>query len=292
MAKVKHEEHENHERWLVSYADFMTLMFAFFVVLWSQSKIDRIKLVAVIDGLQTKFLGAPLDWVGEGTPEQKGEEEASGRPSSPLEEAVLAFASAADPNVAAVRTRLHGTFSNNVIQLGLIDNTLVVVLPEHVMFEPGSAVVHESFRGRLAQLAAAVKDEPVILDVIGHADGVPISGPPFGDNWGLASARAVAVVRVLSSLGADKEHVSAVAEVVQPASAIRRSVTLHIRSLKGSSTSCALDRALDQDPERGPDGTPVLPKSCVEVTEENMANRLVQESEGPLPPIGDSSPLP
>ena len=284
MAKPKPEEHENHERWLVSYADFMTLMFAFFVVLWSQSKVDRVKLAAVIDGLQTEFHGAPLDWVGEATPKQKGEEEdASDPPASPLEEAIKTFVAASDPQINAVRTRLQGTFSNNVIQLGLVDNTLVVVLPEQVMFEPGSAVVHESFRARLAQLAAAVEGEPVILDVVGHADGVPISGPPFEDNWGLASARAISVVRVLSSQGIDKEHVSAVAEVVPPASGIRRSVTLRIRSLAGNSTACALDSALESEED------PAVRKRCIDQAREASKRRFPG---GPVPPNGDTQPLP
>ncbi|GDX78749.1 flagellar basal body stator protein MotB [Deltaproteobacteria bacterium] len=245
MRKKKHEDHENHERWLVSYADFMTLLFAFFVVLWSQSKTDKHKLDAVIDGMQAAFNGGALSWIGDATPLQQGDaENASGLPSTPLEDAPISFNSSTNPTLQAVRTRLQGSLSDNVVQIGLVDNTLTLVLPEQVLFESGSATIHPSAFPSLTALAEAVEGEPVIVDVVGHADGTPISAAPFGDNWGLASARSVATVRFLSSRGVDLEHLSSAAELVHAENPERRSVTLRIRTTDGASSAGVLDKVL------------------------------------------------
>ncbi len=243
--KKKHEDHENHERWLVSYADFMTLLFAFFVVLWSQSTTDQHKLDAVVDGMQAAFNGGALSWIGDATPLQQGDEEhSSGLPATPLEDSPISFNSATNPTLHAVRTRLRGSLSDNVVQIGLVENTLTLVLPEQLLFESGSATIHPSAFPSLTALADAVEGEPVIVDVIGHADGTPISAAPYGDNWGLASARAVATVRFLSSRGVDLEHLSAAAELVHAENPERRSVTLRIRSVERASSAAVLDKVL------------------------------------------------
>ena len=243
MGKKKHEDHENHERWLVSYADFMTLMFAFFVVLWSQTKTDQVKMDALQNGLQAAFEGTPMAAVGAKNPLQLGDEETSdGYASRSPEAEILSFNAASNPRLEAVRARLQGSFSDNVVQLGLIDNTLLVALNETVLFESGSASIHPTAYYSLGELAEALMDEAVILDVVGHADGTPTSGGPFGDNLGLAMARAVATVRFLTARGVAAQQLTAAAELVHEENPQRRSVTLKIRGLEGATSSAILDK--------------------------------------------------
>jgi chemotaxis protein MotB len=233
MGKKKHEEHENHERWLVSYADLMTLLFAFFVVLWSSSKSDRMKMEAVIDGMQAAFLGGPLPALGD---VGKGQ-----APDTPLQPP-LTVASARNPTMESLRTRLMGSLSDNVVQVGLIDNTLTVVVREQVLFSSGSADIHPSAYGTLTTLADAVRDEPVTLQVIGHADGAAISGPPFDDNWGLASARALSTVRAMQGRDLPMDQLASAAEITGSMNPERRAVTFRIVARDNAPTAGVLDK--------------------------------------------------
>ncbi len=233
MAKKKHEEHENHERWLVSYADFMTLLFAFFVVLWSQSKTDSQKLDAVVAGLQAAFFGGHLQLVGEGDP--------GSPPTAPIDEPI-SLASASNPTLEAVRSRLMGSLSDHVVEIGLIDNTLHIVIREQVLFESGSAEIHPAAYPTLTRLGEVVQGEPVTLEVIGHADGTPFSGPPYLDNWGLASARSLETVRFLSRRGVPLEQLSIGAELTTATDPERRAVTFEIRSADRAPTAGVLDK--------------------------------------------------
>jgi chemotaxis protein MotB len=233
MGKKKHEEHENHERWLVSYADLMTLLFAFFVVLWSSSKSDRMKMEAVIDGMQAAFLGGPLPALGD-----VGKGQAPDTPIQPP----LTVASATNPTMESLRTRLMGSLSDNVLQVGLIDNTLTVVVREQVLFSSGSADIHPSAYGTLTTLADAVRDEPVTLQVIGHADGAAISGPPFDDNWGLASARALSTVRAMQGRDLPMDQLASAAEITGSMNPERRAVTFRIVARDNAPTAGVLDK--------------------------------------------------
>lgn len=247
MGKKKHEEHENHERWLVSYADFMTLLFAFFVVLWSQSKTDKKKLDAVIDGIQAAFLG--------GLPSLVGDADRGLPPTSPIDDPI-SMASATNPTLESLRSRLSGSLSDNVVEIGLIDNTLNIVIREQVLFESGSAEIHPAAYETLTRLAEVVDAEPVKLDVIGHADGTPFSGPPYGDNWGLASARSVATVRFLERRSVDVEQLTAAAELTASTNPERRAVTFRIRSEDHAPTAGVLDKLHGDGAEAGGGGAP------------------------------------
>lgn len=245
----KHEEHENHERWLVSYADFITLLFATFTVLYATSQTDQQKLDAIADGLTAAFEGGIFNTVGESTPLQHGDSQGKGTPSTSLPDEPMSLTSATNPTLEAVRRKLEGSLSDNVMEIGLIDNTLNIVLPEAVLFDAGSAEIHPVAYETLSKLAAGVRGEPVTLEVSGHADGTRISGPPYDDNWGLAGARALATVRFLGRHGLGVDQLKATAEITDATNPERRSVTFRIRSDDHAPTVGALDKLLPADPE-------------------------------------------
>jgi chemotaxis protein MotB len=135
-----------------------------------------------------------------------------------------------------------GSLSDNVVQVGLIDNTLTVVVREQVLFSSGSADIHPSAYGTLTTLADAVRDEPVTLQVIGHADGAAISGPPFDDNWGLASARALSTVRAMQGRDLPMDQLASAAEITGSMNPERRAVTFRIVARDNAPTAGVLDK--------------------------------------------------
>jgi chemotaxis protein MotB len=238
MGRKKHEEHENHERWLVSYADFITLLFAFFTVLYATSQTDQQKLEAVIDSLNAAFNGgmphAVFSSVGQGTT------------NVGLIDPRLSVQSDTTTMVESMRRGLRGSLSDNVVQVGLVNQRLQVVLPERVAFAAGSADLHPSAFGVLTEVAEVVKPTPARIRVVGHADATPLKpGSPFADNWELAAQRAVAAVRYLLKRGIPPERLVASAEVGNVRSAEARAITLHI-DLDEPSLSPALTDELEQ----------------------------------------------
>jgi chemotaxis protein MotB len=241
--KPKHEEHENHERWLVSYADFITLLFAFFTVLYATSQTDQKKLEAVVNGLNAAFEG--------------------GMPHALMD--VMSFqdhppdipdlvpnhitAESAEPLIQTLRRNLAGSLSDNVVQIGLVDQTLTLVLPERLLFAKGSAELHPSAFSVLSEISIALAGQPVSLEVIGHADGVPVVGPPFEDNWGLASARALSVVRYMQRHRMKPEQMTASGSVVSEENSQSRAVTLRIRVV-APAASAEVAESIDPEARR------------------------------------------
>lgn len=221
--KVRHEEHENHERWLVSYADFITLLFAFFTVLYATSQTDQTKMEAVIAGMNAAFdggvPGALLD-VLQSDPNPPDLPEATPRPTQEV----------ATPLLYSIKRNLSGSLSDNVVQVGLYEQTLTVVLPERLLFAPGSADLHPAAYALLAQVVTAIAGAPVTVEIIGRADAAPVpAGGKWVDNWALASARSLTTARYLARRGLAPERLAASATVGAVVDPELRTVTLRVR---------------------------------------------------------------
>ena len=195
MAKQKHEEHENHERWLVSYADFITLLFAFFVVMYSISSVNVGKYRTVSESIK-----AALNPIV--TP-----------PSSPSafslnanKPALTAPNTPGSREVAMRRLRNLVQVIKGVPQMSLVriveqvNGDIVIVIPDQLLFNSGEAAVRPEALRFLEGLGAAILELDRHTRVEGHTDNVPIRTAQFPSNWELSAARAVMVVRVLSEL--------------------------------------------------------------------------------------------
>lgn len=220
MGKKKHEEHENHERWLVSYADFITLLFAFFTVLYATAQTDQQKLEAVVDGMNAAFEGGMPDAILEVITMKQGSE---------LEAPHVNLESAAEPELQVLKRHLEGSLTDNVVQIGLVNQSLTLVLPERLLFAPGNAELHPAAFDMLSRLAEAIEPTTARVMVTGHADGVDLDGGPFVDNWGLAGARSLAVVRYLERHGLPKARLQGIASTTPAEGAEYRSVTMTIK---------------------------------------------------------------
>jgi chemotaxis protein MotB len=208
MSKKKHPEHVNHERWLVSYADFITLLFAFFVVLFASSQSDRKKQVKLAAAMQSAF-----------TPLGAFEAHSKTPPLTDISSAAITNSTPAAltpplPSIARLETpeetekRLTRFLADQVaagnirpgsITMRITPDGLVISLHEAGFFPSGSAEIRATSIPVLSMLAATLPAGP--LRVEGHTDNVPIHTAQFATNWELSTARATAIARLLLEHG-------------------------------------------------------------------------------------------
>ncbi|QHN04056.1 OmpA family protein [Granulicella sp. WH15] len=195
--KKKHPEHVNHERWLVSYADFITLLFAFFVVLFASSQSDKKKKTQLAAAMQAAF-----DHSGIFDPHSK---------TPPLEEAAGALAQHASPPVPTAVEQLRQTeqrireiikaqvaarhLADGLVSTHLTQEGLVISMREAGFFDSGSATVRNESLDVLNAVAAALPHQPMRVE--GHTDNNPIHTALFATNWELSTARAATITRLL-----------------------------------------------------------------------------------------------
>jgi chemotaxis protein MotB len=206
MAKHKHEEHENHERWLVSYADFITLLFAFFVVMYSISSVNVGKYRTVSESIKAALnpivsppssptpLALSASKAALTAPDSPGSKEVAIRKLRNLVKGIKA-----SPQLAMVRITEK------------VNGDIVITIPDQLLFNSGEAAVRPEALRFLEGLGTAIVELNRHTRIEGHTDNVPIRTAQFPSNWELSSTRAVMVVRVLSELyGVPADHLAAV----------------------------------------------------------------------------------
>ncbi len=195
--KKKHEEHENHERWLVSYADFITLLFAFFVVMYSVSSINEGKFRVLSDSLLNSFSNSkPVGDLSlmelpiqKTTPIQIKEEVQSNKDSRSYLKIANAIAAAKVPEGVKITSTERG---------------LNIRIKDEALFTSGSASINPQIGEFIDLIASLVKDLPNPIAVEGHTDDQPIRTATFPSNWDLSTARANTLVRYLI----DRHHLA------------------------------------------------------------------------------------
>lgn len=214
MARKRHEEHANHERWLISYADFITLLFAFFVVLYSSSQVDKRKVGKLAMAIQVAFqqMGAfptsntklPLS-ESEPMPFQDVQAIENVSRSQDLQRFVQpqdgSLSNAVLPGhirdiQEAIEKALAPEIRRHVVDIKQQREGLVISLREMGFFESGSATMRRSSADAVERLVSVLKDRPEMLRIEGHTDNVPIHNAHFNSNWELSTARAIELLRV------------------------------------------------------------------------------------------------
>jgi chemotaxis protein MotB len=215
------KKHASLDRWLVSYADFMTLLFALFVVLFAFAKADQKKQAQVTESVDAAFRSLGI------FPESSrlhskgvagGSEQAVAPMNIVMGEDVLAPAKVKD-DLDQVRRELQQILSNQVaqhtvsIQMGR--DGLVISLREAGFFNSGSATPRPETLPTLRQIAASLGRTPYDLRIEGHTDNIPIHTAEFDSNWELSSARATRIARLfldMHALPADRLSAAGYAE--------------------------------------------------------------------------------
>jgi chemotaxis protein MotB len=208
MARKKYEESgDNHERWLISYADFITLLFAFFVVMYAISIVNEGKYKVLSDALGDAFGG-------------RGAATKTSTTVEPLPLSSLIAKKRAD---AAKRERerlktLARDLSNTLaplIKTGKVRVTqtsrgVSVEINASVLFDPGDARLAGDSKEVLGAVAGLLKNDTHAIQVEGHTDNTPISNSAFASNWELSTVRASSVVRLFIDNGVAEKRLTAV----------------------------------------------------------------------------------
>jgi chemotaxis protein MotB len=209
--KKKHAEHVNHERWLVSYADFITLLFAFFVVMFAASNADQKKAGQIAHAVQSAFRelaifdpSSRMVPISDGGTLESNSGSVVGNAQMPLGVGSFPEAGTGEggrPPIRQVRAELEALLQeemkNHSIRLTEDARGLTISLAEAGFFPPGSAVMPPAALGVVDRIASILRPLSYGIRVEGHTDNTPIHTAQFPSNWELSTARATFLLQYL-----------------------------------------------------------------------------------------------
>jgi chemotaxis protein MotB len=194
--KKHEEEHENHERWLLSYADFITLLMIFFIIMYSMSNVDSKKYKQVAAGLSAAMGGGGANIIGidDGVPIDKVENLIDTTLENMTEEQKL------EKVKDAVDKYLKQSGLDNSVSTTVEERGLVLSFKDSIFFDSGKSEIKSEQSKKLIEIGR-ILNQPIISEsfirVEGHTDNVPVKNNIFKSNWDLSVARASHVVQIL-----------------------------------------------------------------------------------------------
>jgi chemotaxis protein MotB len=204
--KKRQPEHENHERWMVSYADFITLMFAFFVVMFATSQTDKARAQQVSDSVKQaldkggvsaavhEILGGTVDEKGKGNAQMKGPG-GSQKTNVTTQQVVLAELL---PSLQYLDKELQAEIKDGKIEIHLEPRGLVLSLRQATFFPSGEDAIDPKTYSIVEKIADTIRQLPNSVRLEGHTDSVPIHTARFHSNWELSAARSIAMMELLT----------------------------------------------------------------------------------------------
>ena len=218
--KHSHAEHENHERWLVSYADFITLLFAFFVVMFASSQTDKAKAKQVSDSVKEaieqggikatvkEVLGGTVDEHGQGNAQMRGPGgiQKMQKPTRGHDEGVEAVlvkpeklvAAELVPSMKFLEKELQSAIQAGKVELHLEPRGLVISLRQAAFFTSGDDTIAPETYPTVRKIADVIQKLPNAVRLEGHTDSIPIHSLRFDSNWDLSAKRAIAMMKLLT----------------------------------------------------------------------------------------------
>jgi chemotaxis protein MotB len=207
--KKKAEAHGNHERWLVSYADFITLLFAFFVVMFASSQTDKAKAKAISDSVTEalaeggvravvhEVLGGTVDEKGIGNAMLKGPGGSQPKnepnpPPPPISQELL-------PKLQYLNDKLSAEIKAGKMEIKLEERGLVISLQQAAFFPSGDDSIDPKTFDAIDKIANLFRDIPNPIRLEGHTDSQPIHTARFHNNYELSAARGIAMLDLLNS---------------------------------------------------------------------------------------------
>lgn len=209
MARKKPiEEHENLERWLVSYADFITLLFAFFVVMYAISSVNEGKYRVMSDSLINAFKepqstdkliekNTKHDEILSGTGKPIGKSVPQPQQTPERQKAAESMKKVAKSVLQAMQPLIQ----NGQVRVTQSPRGITVEINASVLFKSGEAVLQPQSTEALSAVAQVLTQVDNPIQVEGHTDNIPINSPSFPSNWELSSSRAGSVVRLFTERG-------------------------------------------------------------------------------------------
>lgn len=199
MSRKRKAAHVNHERWMVSYADFVTLLFAFFVVMFASSRQDHRKTEQAEASIRTAFQTMGV------FPSASVRTDLSSvvvpPPHAVPSQGDLEAMALAMEDLRALEYRVNRALApqiaNRIVTVKLGRSGLLISLSSAGFFQSGSALPIASSLPALNKIGQAIATIPYDVRIEGHTDDVPIHNAQYADNWELSTARATALTRLL-----------------------------------------------------------------------------------------------
>ena len=214
MARRKHEEeHDNHERWMVSYADFITLLFAFFVVMYALSTVNEGKYRVLSESMSTAFRNVEINTSTPLPPLIA--------PPIPVIQKPSAVVKVSDAEKQKQRDKMRNV-AKEILQVmaPLIEQGKVRVLEtsrgvaieinDSILFSPGQALLQPALIKAMSGIAEVLAPTDFPITIEGHTDNVPIKTAQFPSNWELSAVRATTVLRLFADSGVAPERLTAI----------------------------------------------------------------------------------
>lgn len=202
--RAKRQGPDNNDRWLVSYADFITLLFAFFVVMYALSSVNEGKYKVFNVSMSQAF--GTQGAVAEGGTMKLTEQEMYfkslvDRRNARLAEKQRKLNERMQKLNESLTTKMAGFVKNGQMTVSQSNRGVTLDINASMLFKPGEAAVQPEAVATLADVAKILSEEDMSIEVEGHTDNIPISNAQFPSNWELSSARASSVVRLFIEQG-------------------------------------------------------------------------------------------
>jgi chemotaxis protein MotB len=206
------DAHDNHERWMVSYADFITLLFAFFVVMYALSTVNEGKYRILSDSMTAAFrniqanASTPPPLVMPPIPRVQ-------RPSQAARQAEAERQKRRDKmrNVAKELLEVMGPLvDEGKVRIVETSRGVTIEINDSILFAPGQAVLNPVSSRAMRAVAQVLSPTDFPITIEGHTDNVPISTPQFPSNWELSAIRATTVLRLFADSGVAADRLTAI----------------------------------------------------------------------------------
>jgi chemotaxis protein MotB len=213
-------DHESHDRWLVSYADFITLLFAFFVVMFATSQTDRAKAQQVSDSVKKALAGQPVASMvaailGAGPAAKTHVPRHDAGPQPKTTEPDPTHLPELTSSLNILSKELDEEIKSGRMLLSMGPRGLTISFRQAALFPSGEDVIAPEAYSSIEKVARAMKQIPNPARLEGHTDAIPIHNSRFRSNWELSAARSIALLELLTKrfdVPADRISIAGYAE--------------------------------------------------------------------------------
>ncbi|MDR2111565.1 MAG: flagellar motor protein MotD, partial [Candidatus Accumulibacter sp.] len=212
--RKRQESHDNHERWLVSYADFITLLFAFFVVMYALSTVNEGKYRILSDSMTAAFRNiqanssVPLPIVAPPPPIPRAQ-----KPNLAARQAEAERQKRRDKMRNVARELLEvmaPLIEEGKVRIIETSRGVTIEINDSILFAPGQAILNPLSSKAMHAIAQVLAPTDFPITIEGHTDDVPINTPQFPSNWELSAVRATTVLRLFIESGVPPDRLTAI----------------------------------------------------------------------------------
>jgi chemotaxis protein MotB len=206
--KKKPEEAENNERWLVSYADFITLLMVLFVVLYSMGQVDVKKYQQLAESFKAAFaLGGPVKVVDAGV-SSAGGSTTNGQPNPIQIEGIPQSPPDSQEVASQLTSMLSASELGKEVSVQTNIEGILISLSQKLVFAPGTAELQQDAYPVLDTIVKMLKPVQNSIRIVGHTDNSPSTDSRYPDNWSLSMGRAMVIGNYLIDKGIEPKRIT------------------------------------------------------------------------------------